>query len=54
MLKENLKAIAPEVFTAIREFLKGRQASESTEFFVENFCQGRPDAIPISPPPASP
>jgi len=42
MLKENLKAIAPEVFGAIRDFLKGRQASESTEFFVENFCKVDP------------
>jgi len=42
MLKENLKAIAPEVFSAIREFLKDRQASESTEFFVENFCKVDP------------
>ena len=39
MLKENLKEIAPEVFTSIREFLKGRQSSESTEFFVENFAK---------------
>lgn len=44
MLKENLKAIAPEVFNAIREFLKDRQASESTEFFVENFCKVDPAA----------
>jgi hypothetical protein len=42
LLKENLKAIAPEVFSAIREFLKDRQASESTEFFVENFCKVDP------------
>ena len=34
--------IAPEVFNAIREFLKDRQASESTEFFVENFCKVDP------------
>ena len=44
MLKENLKPIAPEVFTSIREFLKGRQASESTEFFVENFAKVAPDS----------
>jgi hypothetical protein len=42
MLKENLKEIAPEVFAAIRDFLKGRHASESTEFFVENFCKVDP------------
>jgi len=42
MLRENLKVIAPEVFNAIREFLKDRQASESTEFFVENFCKVDP------------
>ena len=42
LLKENLKAIAPEVFTSIREFLKGRPLSESTEFFVENFCKVDP------------
>ncbi len=39
LLKENLKAIATEVFAAIREFLKGRPSSESTEFLVENFCK---------------
>jgi hypothetical protein len=39
MLKENLKPLAPEVFTQIKEFLKTRQASESTEFFVENFIK---------------
>jgi hypothetical protein len=44
LLKENLKAIADDVFTSIREFLKGRQASESTEFFIENFCKVAPDA----------
>jgi hypothetical protein len=44
LLKENLKPIAPEVFDGIREFLKGRQFSESTEFFVENFCKVAPDA----------
>jgi hypothetical protein len=44
LLKENLKPIAPEVFTSIREFLKGRPLSESTEFFVENFCKVAPDA----------
>jgi len=42
LLKENLKPIAPEVFTSIREFLKGRPLSESTEFFVENFCKVEP------------
>ncbi len=42
MLKENLQAIAPEVFDAIRAFLKDRQASESTEFFVENFAKVDP------------
>ncbi len=42
LLKENLKAVAPEVFTSIREFLKGRPLSESTEFFVENFCKVDP------------
>ncbi len=42
LLKENLKPIVPEVFTSIREFLKGRQSSESTEFFVENFCKVDP------------
>ncbi|MBN2346442.1 MAG: hypothetical protein JXO51_08610 [Candidatus Aminicenantes bacterium] len=44
MLKESLKPIAPEVFDSIRQFLKGRQASESTEFFVENFCKVKPAA----------
>jgi hypothetical protein len=44
LLKENLKPIAPEVFTSIREFLKERPLSESTEFFVENFCKVAPDA----------
>jgi hypothetical protein len=44
MLMENLKAIAPEVFDAIRGFLKDRQSSESTEFFVENFCKVDPAA----------
>ncbi len=39
MLKENLKTIAPEVFDSIRNFLKDRLPSESTEFFVENFCK---------------
>ena len=42
MLMENLKTIEPEIFNAIREFLKDRQASESTEFFVENFCKVDP------------
>ena len=42
MLKENLQAIAPEVFKTIRDFLKDRQASESTEFFIENFCKVDP------------
>jgi len=42
MLKENLKPLTPEVFTAIKEFLKTRQASESTEFFVENFVKVAP------------
>jgi hypothetical protein len=42
MLKENLKDLPPEVFNSIREFLKDRQASESTEFFVENFCKVDP------------
>lgn len=44
LLKENLKKIAPEVFTSIREFLKSRPSSESTEFFVENFCKVDPSA----------
>lgn len=44
LLMDNLKAIAPDVFNAIREFLKDRQASESTEFFVENFCKVDPAA----------
>ncbi len=39
MLKKNLRTIAPEVFSAIIDFLKGRQTSESTEFFVENFAK---------------
>jgi len=39
LLKKNLRTIAPEVFAAIIDFLKGRQASESTEFFVENFAK---------------
>jgi hypothetical protein len=42
MLKENLKELAPEIFSAIKEFLKTRQASESTEFFVENFAKVAP------------
>lgn len=44
MLKENLRPVAPEVFQAIREFLKGRQESESTEFFAENFAKVAPGA----------
>lgn len=43
MLKENLKAIPAAVFDAIREFLKGRPSSESTEFFAENFAKVAPD-----------
>ena len=39
LLRKNLRAIAPEVFGAIIDFLKGRQTSESTEFFVENFAK---------------
>lgn len=39
MLRKNLREIAPDVFSAIIDFLKGRQASESTEFFVENFAK---------------
>ncbi len=42
MLKENLKPLAPEIFTSIMEFLKTRQASESSEFFVENFVKVAP------------
>lgn len=42
MLKENLQPLAPEVFVAIKEFLKTRQTSESTEFFVENFAKVLP------------
>ncbi|MCX6553777.1 MAG: hypothetical protein NTZ12_01990 [Candidatus Aminicenantes bacterium] len=42
MLKENLKELAPEVFSAVKEFLKTRQTSESTEFFVENFVKVAP------------
>jgi hypothetical protein len=42
LLKENLKGISPEVFAAIRDFLKGRPSSESTEFLVENFCKVDP------------
>lgn len=45
LLKENLKALPPGVFTDIREFLKDRQASESTEFFVENFCKIDPASV---------
>jgi len=44
MLKDNLKELAPEIFSAIKEFLKTRQASESTEFFVENFVKVAPEA----------
>lgn len=43
MLRQNLKAIPPAVFDAIREFLKGRPSSESTEFFAENFAKVAPD-----------
>ena len=42
MLKENLKPLPAEVFSQIKEFLKTRQASESTEFFVENFVKVPP------------
>jgi hypothetical protein len=42
MLKENLKPLAPEIFSQIKEFLKTRQASESSEFFVENFVKVPP------------
>lgn len=42
ILKENLKELAPEIFSQIKEFLKTRQASESTEFFVENFVKVAP------------
>lgn len=45
MLKENLKELAPEIFIAIKDFLKTRQASESTEFFVENFVK-----VPLDDP----
>lgn len=44
MLKENLKELVPEIFSSIKEFLKTRQASESTEFFVENFVKVAPGA----------
>lgn len=44
LLKEHLRPVASEVFDSIREFLKGRPASESTEFLVENFCKIAPDA----------
>jgi hypothetical protein len=44
MLKENLKELAPEIFSSIKEFLKTRQVSESTEFFVENFVKVAPEA----------
>jgi hypothetical protein len=44
MLKENLMQLAPEIFSHIKEFLKTRQASESTEFFVENFVKVLPAA----------
>ncbi len=43
ILKENLKPLVPEIFSQIKEFLKTRQASESTEFFVENFVKVPPD-----------
>jgi hypothetical protein len=44
MLKENLKELAPEIFSSIKEFLKTRQTSESSEFFVENFVKVAPEA----------
>ena len=46
MLEENLKQLNPEIFDAIKDFLKTHQASESTEFFVKNFIKiepGSPD-----------
>jgi hypothetical protein len=44
MLKENLKELAPEIFSSIKDFLKTRQASESSEFFVENFVKVAPES----------
>jgi len=44
MLKENLKQLKPEIFEAIKDFLKTHQASESTEFFVKNFVKIEPES----------
>ena len=44
LLKENLMPLAPEIFSQIKEFLKTRQTSESSEFFVENFVKVAPGA----------
>ena len=44
MLKENLKELPAEIFSQIKDFLKTRLASESTEFFVENFVKVAPEA----------
>lgn len=43
LLSENLKEISSEVFEKIREFLNERKKSETTEFFVENFVNVKPD-----------
>jgi hypothetical protein len=44
MLKKNLKQLKPEIFDAIKDFLKTHQVSESTEFFVRNFAKIEPES----------
>jgi len=39
LLKEHLKNIDDSVFEKIKEFLRESKKSETTEFFVENFCK---------------
>jgi hypothetical protein len=43
LIKNNLKEIADDVFNKIREFLKENKKSETTEFFVENFLNMKPE-----------
>lgn len=44
LLKQNLKEIKPEAVEQIKEFLRGQQASASTEFLVQNFLRVEPGA----------
>lgn len=43
LLAENLKPIGPEAFDKIRDFLKEKKQSDTTEFFVENFAKVKAD-----------